>query len=43
MRFGYVDETWAQEHHKYWYDDVKSGKVKAATASGLPATAQVQH
>ncbi len=23
MRNGYVDETWAKEHHEYWYDDVK--------------------
>jgi formate dehydrogenase subunit gamma len=27
MRTGYVDETWAKEHHEYWYDDVMSGKV----------------
>ena len=26
MREGYVDETWAKEHHALWYDDVKSGK-----------------
>lgn len=29
MRTGVVDEAWAKEHHEYWYDDVKSGKVKA--------------
>ena len=22
MRYGYVDETWAKEHHEYWYNDV---------------------
>ena len=27
MRTGYVDEAWAREHHQYWYDDVKAGKV----------------
>jgi formate dehydrogenase subunit gamma len=27
MRTGYVDDTWAQEHHDLWYEDVKSGKV----------------
>jgi formate dehydrogenase subunit gamma len=27
MRYGYVDETWAKEHHEYWYNDVVSGKV----------------
>lgn len=27
MRTGYVDDTWAKEHHESWYDDVVSGKV----------------
>ncbi len=27
MRHGYVDDTWAKEHHDLWYDDVASGKV----------------
>ncbi|MET0961581.1 MAG: formate dehydrogenase subunit gamma [Noviherbaspirillum sp.] len=27
MRHGYVDDTWAREHHDLWYDDVASGKV----------------
>jgi len=43
MRYGYVDEAWAKEHHEYWYNDVKSGKIKAATASGVPVAPQVQH
>ena len=25
MRTGYVDETWAREHHEYWYNEVKRG------------------
>jgi formate dehydrogenase subunit gamma len=29
MKTGYVDESWAKEHHEHWYDDVKSGKVPA--------------
>ncbi|MDQ2694682.1 MAG: formate dehydrogenase subunit gamma [Pseudomonadota bacterium] len=29
MRHGYVDETWAREHHQYWYEEVKAGKVGA--------------
>ena len=29
MRTGYVDETWAREHHEYWYDDIQSGKIPA--------------
>ena len=43
MRYGYVDEAWAKEHHEYWYNDVKSGKIKAGTASGVPVAPQVQH
>jgi len=43
MRYGYVDEAWAKEHHQLWYEDVKSGKVKAETAKGVPASAQAQH
>jgi len=29
MRTGYVDEAWAKEHHEYWYDDIKAGRVPA--------------
>jgi formate dehydrogenase subunit gamma len=29
MRHGYVDEAWAKEHHEYWYDDIKAGKIPA--------------
>jgi len=29
MKTGYVDETWAKEHHEYWYDDIKAGKIPA--------------
>ena len=29
MRTGYVDETWAKEHHQWWYDDIKAGKIPA--------------
>ena len=36
MRNGYVDEAWAKEHHEYWYDDVKSGKIPAQRT--VPAT-----
>ena len=37
MRTGYVDETWAKEHHEYWYNEVKAGKVAGEGASPLPA------
>jgi len=26
MRHGYVDETWAKEHHSLWYEEVRDGK-----------------
>jgi formate dehydrogenase subunit gamma len=31
MSTGYVDETWAKEHHLYWYNDVKAGKIRTAS------------
>ena len=39
MRTGYVDETWAKEHHELWLDDIQSGKI-AAQRSIPPAAAQ---
>jgi formate dehydrogenase subunit gamma len=41
MRTGYVDETWAKEHHELWYDDVKAGKIPAhrSETSNTSATA----
>jgi formate dehydrogenase subunit gamma len=35
MRNGYVDEAWAQEHHAYWYEDVKAGKIPAQRSKPL--------
>ncbi|HYG43298.1 MAG TPA: formate dehydrogenase subunit gamma [Bordetella sp.] len=29
MKTGYVDETWAREHHDEWYDEIKAGKIPA--------------
>jgi len=29
MKTGYVDETWAKEHHELWFDDIKAGKIPA--------------
>ena len=43
MRYGYVDETYAKEHHVHWYEDVKSGKVRTETAEGKPEAPQVLH
>ena len=40
MRDGYVDETWAKEHHEMWYDEVKQGKrpEKVVGAGPQPVT-----
>ncbi|MFM9915605.1 MAG: formate dehydrogenase subunit gamma [Rhizobacter sp.] len=29
MRTGYVDETWAKEHHELWLGDIQDGKIPA--------------
>ena len=29
MRTGFVDEAWAREHHGYWYEDIKAGRIPA--------------
>jgi formate dehydrogenase subunit gamma len=37
MRYGYVDETWAKEHHALWYEEVKAGKSAQRFAEDVPA------
>lgn len=42
MKTGYVDETWAKEHHELWHDDIQAGKIPAhrsAEAAGKTAHA----
>ena len=43
MRDGTTDETWAKEHHQYWYEDVKSGKVAVKSATKSGTAPQTQH
>jgi formate dehydrogenase subunit gamma len=43
MRTGYVDEEWAKEHHRLWYDDVKAGKVPAKSTGAAAGAPQHQH
>jgi formate dehydrogenase subunit gamma len=38
MRTGYVDESWAKEHHQIWYEEVKSGR-RDAPGGAIPAGA----
>jgi formate dehydrogenase subunit gamma len=35
MRTGYVDETWAREHHEYWYEDIQAGRIPAQRSQPL--------
>jgi formate dehydrogenase subunit gamma len=35
MRRGYVDDEWAKEHHLYWYEDIKSGRIPAERSKPL--------
>jgi formate dehydrogenase subunit gamma len=34
MREGYVDETWAKEHHSLWYEEVRAGKRPERIVAG---------
>ncbi|MNC88291.1 formate dehydrogenase-N subunit gamma [compost metagenome] len=34
---GLVDETWAKEHHEYWYNEVMKSQGK--NVGGAPSTA----
>ena len=38
MKTGEVDENWARLHHRYWYEDIKAGKVPRSRSKGAPAT-----
>ncbi len=36
MQTGYVDETWAKEHHELWYNDIQAGKIPAQRSEQAP-------
>ena len=38
MRTGYVDESWAKEHHEYWFHEVKLAE-RSAPGGAVPAGA----
>ena len=42
MRTGSVDETWAKEHHEFWHDDVKTGKIPAQRSAPTAPSQPVQ-
>jgi formate dehydrogenase subunit gamma len=35
MRRGYVNDAWANEHHAYWYEDIKAGRIPAQRSQPL--------
>ena len=40
MKTGYVDEGWAREHHRLWYDDIAAGKIPAQRTVPAPSREQ---
>lgn len=40
MKTGYVDETWAKEHHQLWYEDIQAGKIPAQRSSSAGTTGE---
>jgi len=42
MRTGYVDETWAREHHEIWYEEVKAGTARQQFAENVPPRIRMQ-
>ncbi len=42
MRTGYVDETWAKEHHQLWFEAVKAGKARQHFADDAPVEVKTQ-
>jgi formate dehydrogenase subunit gamma len=42
MRTGYVDETWAREHHGYWYEDIQAGRIPVQRSQPLVLAEDVE-
>jgi len=42
MKTGYVDEGWAEEHHRLWAEDIQAGKIPAQRSrpEGAPVVAR---
>jgi formate dehydrogenase subunit gamma len=43
MKTGYVDETWAKEHHQYWYEELEASHRAPADDSAPAHRPQPQH
>lgn len=42
MRTGYVDETWAREHHELWHNEIQDGRIPAQRSTSTPASHPAQ-
>jgi formate dehydrogenase subunit gamma len=42
MRNGYVDETWAKEHHEYWYKEVSAQRSAPGSAPSAAAASPMK-
>jgi formate dehydrogenase subunit gamma len=42
MRRGYVDEAWAREHHAYWYEDIRAGRIPAQRSQPVGVADEVE-
>ena len=42
MKTGYVDETWAKEHHEGWLEDIQAGRVPAQRSQAAVTTPVVR-
>jgi formate dehydrogenase subunit gamma len=42
MRTGYADETWAKEHHEYWYQEAIANRRTPGTAPSAAAAAPMK-
>jgi formate dehydrogenase subunit gamma len=42
MRYGYVDESWAEHHHLRWYEQVVAGTAREKFVQPEPTVANVQ-
>lgn len=42
MRNGYVDETWAKEHHEYWYKEVSNQRSAPGSAPSAAAASPMK-
>jgi formate dehydrogenase subunit gamma len=40
MRYGYVSPAWAEEHHGYWAEQIRAGRIPAKRSADTPPPAR---